>query len=270
MAVYHYRIHAKQPDATIKDISTHDVAKWAFHNVATNARSNLGQQFSRALSRNDEWRDGYAWLLGEQKKEFRLLWAAARDWNFTRESKTIITSKKKALEDLGEHLPEVTIAARLGSAESAECKRMASAYAARCRSLGAPWTSFDSFLDCDTFLFIRKLSRATNEKEWRMLSEQVSQEESPLWQQRVREGKALQKFAYSKNLKLADVTLDMVKADVLGIDGWADAAITIAMINNSGSASSSLAPTPAPEATPKKKAKREPHVDAAAAHERDL
>jgi hypothetical protein len=47
-----------------------------------------------------------------------------------------------------------------------------------------------------------------------------------VWDRRLKEVKARRHFAESKGITIEKVSLDLVAADPMGIDGWADAIVT--------------------------------------------
>ena len=74
------------------------------------ATGKIGQSFQRALKKGGPWTDMYPHLTDQMKTEFRASWSVQRNWEFTKETRTVTNTSSKSTEDLGEMLPEVSIA----------------------------------------------------------------------------------------------------------------------------------------------------------------
>ncbi len=92
------------------------------------ARSNVSQVFQRALKKSPKLAELYPHMTDELKLEFRRAWSIQRDWDFTKETREIISTNSKKTEDLDEMLPEVSIAAAIGDCNNTQCKALAQAY----------------------------------------------------------------------------------------------------------------------------------------------
>ena len=256
LAIKNYCAHHNLETVTLEEIlaSGEGIGVWATKGMKTNARSPIGQAFGRALAAQDKWRDGYPWLPDKMKQEFRLQWATNRDFQFCRESKTVINKQARRVEDLGELLPEITIASRLGSATLKETKDMAASYVAMCVRMGPPFLQYNSWLGTTCYLYIIRLISSRCEKEWRQATEHYS--EINVWETRINEQKAIKKFAHFHLRKPEAVTLEEIEQSALGVKGWAEAQVSMVLhpCSKQGNDQGGSAPPSAKKAKPSPKA----------------
>lgn len=194
---------------------------WAFVGVDTGARSVLGQRFQRAIKHNPQAKAVYADLDEGLKLEFRKAWALKRDWEFTRESRSVVVSHTEEDTERGELMNSIQVANALGGMEHHEARSQAAAYIAMCEQIGGKYVQYNSWTQTKNYLFVRRLLNSTNAKEWLNKSESSASEN--LWEARAKECKARQNYATAKGLSLQAVSIEDVAGTNEGIDGWAAA-----------------------------------------------
>jgi hypothetical protein len=156
------------PKATYQEMmqSPEGPAHWAALSEDWGSRSRLTQQFQRALRAEPRLGDLYKWCPEKMKNKFREEWGLCKSFQFVRESKSKTLTKKRAVSDLDEFLPEVTIASRLGGSEVPACVAMARSYAETAESLGSEWFFDNAFLKVRTYRYVRRLAETSDITEW--------------------------------------------------------------------------------------------------------
>ena len=239
-------------------------AHWLTCHMDMRARGSVAQQFGRALKWSPQWNSMYPHLTEKYKQEFRAAWAVQRNWEFTKEVRQVIQSESKRTEDLGEMLPEVSIAAALGDCSNAACQTMAAAYCQMAQQMGGKFVGWSQWLNAPTYLYIRRLLSTTSTKEWRQAVE--SSVTTNLWEDRVRMCKAQANYGRMNNMKAELVTQEMLNGTKLGIQGWADVQ-SVVMIDNTAQSENGTEAKGKAKAKPK--AKTESKDNTAAKAERD-
>ncbi len=96
----------------------------------------LAQRMKRSFKHHSFAATIFKDMLDVDKQRFRESFAVAKSFDFLKESRVKIHSESHAGQEIGEFLPIITIAGRLGSATSEECKAMAKTYAKNCKAHG--------------------------------------------------------------------------------------------------------------------------------------
>lgn len=112
---------AKARGKETKDVKLSDVSNspegmlhWACQGQNWGSRSPLSQAFGRAIAHHPKFQDMYKSLTDPLKLEFKKTWGLQRNWQFTKESKTIDLSYSKSEEEAGEMMTIYQVAAALG------------------------------------------------------------------------------------------------------------------------------------------------------------
>ena len=234
-AILNFCTELGKETATLDEIIAHGegvVGFWATKSLNTNARSPLGQSFQRSIVMQPKWKDGYLWLPDSMKQEFRLQWSFRRDWQFTKETKTVINRCIRSVEDRGEMLPEITIASRLGSADNPLCMGMAKSYVTMCEEVAGPFVQYNSWLGVKCYLFVMRLISSRCEKEWQTATQNYTEEN--VWETKIEQQKALRKFAHQMGRPVQSVSIDEIEATTLGVKGWAEAAVVVPFNKTNG------------------------------------
>lgn len=96
---------------------------WACQGQDWGSRSHLSQSFFRAIKKQPKFQEMYKDMSEPLKKEFRATWGIKRDWNFTKEVKTIRSDYSKSEADAGEFMTQYQVAMALGlAAFPQDCK----------------------------------------------------------------------------------------------------------------------------------------------------
>ena len=263
MELHNYIQATGRESATWEDdvmTSKEGAAFWITAALVMNKRAPLGQAFGRALAHQPFWQANYPFLTDALKERFRREWAVKRDFNFVKETKVHVTSRECSTQDLGEHLPLISIAAALGDARHPECLRMAQNYSDMARRAGGNFVSFSPWLGSETFLFMRRLVSETNLEAWKQVLETTTT--TNCWEERVLVSKACLHFATAHGRRHESVSQQEVEESTLGIKGWADmvSIVPMASVKRTGVNGMGLADEGADSGTspPKQKAAKKP------------
>jgi len=102
--------------------------------VDMSTRSPLTQKFNRAVKHFEQTMALYNDLTTDLKTEFRAKWAVSKNFEFTKETRTVIERSVQSEEDKGEWMNYLQIANVLGGMEHVEARQQATAYTNKCRN----------------------------------------------------------------------------------------------------------------------------------------
>ena len=188
------------------------------------AKSKIGQQLGRALAHNEAAHAIFGSLLTKDKIKFRQSWAMKRSFDFVSEKRIRSSTHRKSTDEVGEFLPLVTIADRLGGSSTAECVKLAKNYAKHAQEAGTAFCSYNAWLECDTYFWLRQLTKLSSINEWREVMESYNMEN--VWEQKAKFGKAAAAYGAVHNIHPDKVTTEMLEATNIGIAGWSNVQAT--------------------------------------------
>ena len=93
---------------------------WATKGIDCSGKGAVACRLKRAFKHQSLAHNIFRDLLDVDKMKFRQSFATTRNYEFLKEKCVKMTTESKTGEEIGEFLPIVTIAARLGSAENAQ------------------------------------------------------------------------------------------------------------------------------------------------------
>ncbi len=248
-------------------------AAWACKGVDMRRGSPAGQAFARSLKGNRKWEKAYPMLLESMKLEFRQSWQLSKSWSFTDTMRISIQSHEKTETNAGEWLTPLSIAKKLGGSDNPTALRMTVNYCKSCYEEGGEaFCAYNSWLKSPVFLFVRALTESSSRQRWQEIVKSHTTQEN-IWDQKLLESKAIRHYAHAKGLELRNVSTDDVKADPLGLDGWAK----IQLVASQGTPAETAGLPPASIVTPKRKgegdgtgAKATPKAKAKAAQKKEV
>jgi hypothetical protein len=207
---------------------------WACKGLDLSARGPDGQCFKRALVHDSGSNTVYKDLTDDLKAEFRKWWTIKKDFKFTKDSRTVAASYTKSNSEVGEMKTRAQIAIELGALafphDSSDYKSIfaqADQYIGAVRAFGSPnFCVWNSWLQTEQFLFVKKLITSSCEKEWKQVAESSSQID--IWQEKAKESRARRALAVSKGIHVDKVSISDVLGTAEGLDGWADMVVVAA------------------------------------------
>ena len=183
------------------------------------ARAPVCQAFGRALKHDPKAAAVYKDLDDNLKLQFRRSWALKRDFNFTKETRSVSLKHTQESCDQGEMMNALQIANALGGVAFESARKQAAHYIEMCKKLQDKWVSRNSMTGVTNYLFVRKLLNESDAQTWEQLSESYTTEN--VWETRALESRARANFAEANNRPTCSVTVEEVKASDLGLEGWA-------------------------------------------------
>ena len=236
-AIVQYAQHNRLDVSAVKlsDVahSCEGLLHWASKNQNWGGRSPLTQKFGRAVKHHPNIEAMYGDLSEPLRKEFRCTWGLKRDFQFTKEVKTISISFSKSESDAGEFMTQFQMAIALGLAgypmpcpERDQILQMADRYMTIARSFGVgKFYQRNEWLGAEQGNFIKRLVSTTCTKTWTQAVEDTVTVN--LWEQRLKECKAMRNFAQAKGLGVDAVSVQDVGNSEEGLDFWADVKLTV-------------------------------------------
>lgn len=239
--------------------SEQGIEHWYSATANVSARSPIGQAFARAVKHDPYAAKIYAELDEPEKMRFRAAWAIKRDFEFKSETKLVRCKHAKADIDHGEWMTELQLMKELGGHEHAEVRQQAANYIKMARNFGSKFIVWNTWLEVEQVLYIKKLMTSTTSSEWESVSEGYVRVN--IWEQSAMLGKAKKAYGKVHGMKDTSVTKEMLDSSDIGVSGYAslDRADPVASpagpasVGTPSPAEAAKRGLPAPEITPPKK-----------------
>ena len=215
-------------DVTLRMLteSTDGVHGWAYQGVDLSSGGALQQSLRIDLAKpeNAAKKEVFTYLHPQLQMKFRMGWGFGRNYEFLEESKTTETYTDQRAGFKRAWMLPVGIAAKLGDANSPECLDASWKWCDECwysKDEKQSWTKWSSWLD--TYLYLFEWEEETEMTGERSANLVKTFSEKNLFEQTSLERKAMMNFAEAKKKKLVQVSIEMIKATDLGVEGWAKA-----------------------------------------------
>lgn len=229
-----FQIFAQAKCVTLEDVTLQQIEAdplgfegWAFKDVDTSSQGALRQSIRISLDKpeNHKQKQIYKYLSAVMQCKFALAWGTDRNFEFLNETKqTELYSETKAGKKRRWMTPQA-IAGILGDATDPDNLRSAYKWCDECWTYEDPdetvWWKWSSWLGRYLFLYEEEVEEEMEGE--KHSSPTQLQNKVNLFEQAALERKSILNYALKFKLKPNLVSIDLVKASKLGIQGWAEA-----------------------------------------------